>query len=210
MKKLILLLFILLLTGIVSAEKNKMLLLGFESEIIAYNNIVYGEGGAADKYNTVTFLLGAPKMGLNIGFLLGQSNILGVNLGFGYAHAKKYEDGWGNNGKYDEISFKFMPYYEYLFNTSAVRPFLKIGFIVNLVKEGDYDVVDELTWMIGGMVEVGTHFFIGDSFSIDLGALFQLIGGKDTYEHSNPNIMSTERNQRIVTVAFFFGLTGWI
>lgn len=211
MKKIIVPVFIFMMFFSLAAEKNKKLQLGFESEILAYNNIVLGEGGDADKYHTVSFLFGSPRMGLNIGFFLDNTSILGANIGFGYFHAEKYEDGWGNNGKSREVSFKLMPYYEYLFdNTSIVKPFFKIGFIINLISTGDYEVRKEVAWMLGGMAAGGAHIFIADSFSIDLGGMFQAIGGQDKYKNTDINIMNSEQKQRIITVALFFGLTGWI
>jgi len=194
--------FMIIFTGTLFAEGKKTFMLGYESEIIGYRNFSYSDDGGSGEYSQFSFLLGQPEMGLNLGFILGESSIVGLKFGFGMTHTSAL-----SNSKEYLVNLRFSPFYEYMFTTSAVRPFAKAAVLFRLNNIGDYEDRTNTAWSVGCGIAGGVHFFIGDSFSIDLGALFEYSGGKT---HYNFDDVENKMNTREMTLSLFFALTGWI
>lgn len=171
--------FLILLSSILNAEsvqndkefpkRDNKFIIGLDTELFSYMKTKYrteGEDGYEDTSSSDSYssFLGVANLGLRLGGAFKEMFIFGSYLKFSYNYTDNFE--------VKNYEFRLSPFFEVSFLKSKIRPFLRGKFDVYLEKMEITGLpyssdTNNFTWLLGGSFELGVHFFVASSFSID-------------------------------------------
>lgn len=192
--------------------------------LFAYSRLAYTLELPRPLGNTEGDLVGwdwgpsANPVSLEVAYHLSDSFNLGLLLEFGYWKVTTQSEILGIDQSEEMGRFLVGPRFEYVFaNSGAFRPFVLgvVGFTTAPRRDAgvQQDVARAISFTgIDCLLGVGVHWFLTDSFSLDLGARggYGVGTGKVDQEVANMPYANVNATGSLVTATALLGVSGWV
>lgn len=190
-----------LMTTSVRAEMpNGMFRLHLFSNIIEVGTgEVTPDGGAEDQFGGLEFGAGLSRFGIGFGYTLGKGFVIGGRVALG---SESYDWSPGNDG--DHFLCSVIPYVEYVFLNTRVRPFVRgmLGF-----EGAHYDNGGGFWGFVTGGGG-GIHVFLRPNVSMDFVLDLAIRGGTGHWD--NGNAPDVDYSHWRFSFSTLFGLSAWL